>query len=124
MADFEEDNKIFVYRLTDRNLTAPEIDRLHRAMQIYGHNTLLYVRYADEAHPPGTVELAAPGLMIGYTDKFKISPDGQLSASPPSASWLAVCKRAHELWVVNKAERADQPGNPGNRCDPSMHLAS
>lgn len=108
MADLEEDNKIFVYRLTTRNLTPAEIDRLHRAMQSYGRNTLLYVRYADEAHPPGTVEFAAPGLLIGYTDKFKMSADGQLLASPPSASWLAVCRRAHELWL---AAKATQPGD-------------
>ena len=59
---------------------------------------LLYVRYEDPDHPNGTVELAAPGLMIGYMDRFKITVDGQLSASPPSASWLAVCKSAHALW--------------------------
>jgi hypothetical protein len=92
--DLEDGSKIFLYRITTRNLTPEEISRLHAAVRSYGDNTLLYVRYADAAHPTGTVELAAPGLMIGYMDRFKLMPDGQLYASPPSMSWLEICKNA------------------------------
>jgi len=95
IADLESGSKVFVYRLTDRNLTEAELARLHRAVRSYGENTLLYVRYADASHPNGTVEGAAPGLMVGYIDRFKMGPDGELSASPPSASWLAICKTAY-----------------------------
>ena len=98
IADLEEGTKIFVFRLTDRNLTTAEIDDLHDAMRAYGDNMLLYVRYEDETHSNGTVELVKPGLMIGYMDRFKLSPADQLSAAPPTASWLAVCRNAYALW--------------------------
>ena len=96
--DLEEGNKIFVFRLTDRHLADDELDRLHTAMRSYGDNTLLYVRYADAEHPNGLVELAAPGLIIGYIDRFKMSRTGELSAAPPTASWLRICQNAWELW--------------------------
>jgi hypothetical protein len=96
--DLEEGSKIFVFRLTNRDLTSPEIDDLHVAMRSYGTNTLLYVRYEDAAHPNGTVEVVKPGLMIGYMDRFKISRTDQLSAAPPTASWIAVCRTAYALW--------------------------
>ena len=106
IGDLESGSKIFVYRVTARNLEPGELARLHAAMRRYGDNMLLYVRYEDAAHPNGTVELAAPGLMVGYIDRFKISPEGQLSANPPSASWLAICNRAHALWQEQASNRA------------------
>jgi predicted Zn-dependent protease len=96
--DLEEGSKIFVFRLTDRNLTEQEVDDLHAAVRAYGNNTLLYVRYEDEAHPNGTVQAAKPGLLIGYMDRFKMARDGHLSSAPPTASWLAVCRNAYALW--------------------------
>ena len=96
--DLEEGNKIFVFRLTDRQLSEAELGRLHAAMRSYGDNTLLYVRYEDAGHPNGTVELAGPGLMIGYIDRFKVTPTGEISAAPATASWLKVCQNAWELW--------------------------
>ncbi len=106
IADLEEGSKIFVFRLTDRDLTPLELDELHAAMQSYGRNTLLYVRYEDAAHPNGTVEAVRPGLMIGYMDRFKISRSEQLSSAPATASWLAVCRNAYALW------RAADGGRP------------
>jgi tetratricopeptide (TPR) repeat protein len=96
--DLETGSKIFVFRLTDRNLTGAEIDDLHAAMRSYGDNTLLYVRYEDDAHPNGTVEAVKPGLLIGHMDRFKLSPSNQLSSAPATASWLAVCRNAYALW--------------------------
>jgi tetratricopeptide (TPR) repeat protein len=96
--DLEEGSKIFVFRLTDRDLTTLEIDELHAAMRAYGHNTLFYVRYEDEAHPNGTVQAVKPGLLVGYMDRFKMSRTDQLSSAPPTASWLAVCRNAYALW--------------------------
>jgi tetratricopeptide (TPR) repeat protein len=96
--DLEQGTKIFVFRLTDRNLTDAEVDQLHEAVRGYGNNTLLYVRYEDADHPNGTVEAVKPGLMIGYMDRFKMSHTGQLSAAPPTASWLAMCRNAYALW--------------------------
>jgi tetratricopeptide (TPR) repeat protein len=98
MEDLEQGTKILVFRVTDRDLTEDEIDRLHAAVRRYGDNTLLYVRYEDAAHPNGTVELSKPGLLIGYMDRFKMARTGELSAAPPTASWLAVCRNAFSLW--------------------------
>jgi tetratricopeptide (TPR) repeat protein len=96
--DLEQGSKIFVFRVTDRNLTTEEIDDLQAAMRAYGDNTLLYVRYEDDAHPNGTVEAVRPGLLVGYMDRFKLSRTGDLSSAPPTASWLAVCRNAYAMW--------------------------
>jgi tetratricopeptide (TPR) repeat protein len=100
--DLEQGTKIFVFRLTDRNLTDAEVDALHAAVRGYGNNTLLYVRYEDADHPNGTVEAVKPGLLMGYVDRFKMSHTGQLSAAPPTASWLAVCRNAYALWRASE----------------------
>jgi hypothetical protein len=96
--DLEQGSKIFVYRLSERDLSEAELDRLHTAMRSYGDNTLLYVRREDAEHVNGTVELVKPGLMVGYIDRFKVAPSGEISAAPPTASWLKICQNAWELW--------------------------
>jgi tetratricopeptide (TPR) repeat protein len=98
MDDLESGDKIFVWRLTERNLTDAELDRLQAAVNSYGKNVLLYVRLEDKNHPNGTVEVVRPGLMVGYMDRFKMAPDGSIAATPPSGSWAAICKKAHALW--------------------------
>jgi len=102
IADLEAGSKIFVWRCTERDLTEAEIARLHQAVRSYGDNFLFYVRRQDDAHPNGTVEQAAPGLLIGYIDRFKMSPEGVLASAPASASWLELCRRAaeHARWKV------------------------
>ena len=102
--DLEQGTKIFVFRVTDRNLTDSEINELHSALRMYGDNTLLYVRYEDEAHCNGTVVLSKPGLMIGYIDRFKMAMSGELFAAPPTASWLGVCRNAFALWRESKRD--------------------
>jgi len=101
--DLEQGSKIFVYRFSRRDLTDAELARLHAAVRSYGQNTLLYVRYASAAHPPGTVSLAAPGLLVGYMEKFKVSRTGQLEAVPPTDAWMAVCRAAYALWSEAQA---------------------
>jgi tetratricopeptide (TPR) repeat protein len=96
--DLEAGTKIFVYRLTDRELTGIELERLRAAMRSYGDSTLLYVRRADAQHPDGTVELAGPGLLVGSMDRFKVSPTGEVLAPAPTASWLTLCRNAWDLW--------------------------
>jgi tetratricopeptide (TPR) repeat protein len=98
IADLEAGDKIFVYRITNRNLTDDEVDQLWRAVRGYGDTTLLYVRYEDAQHPNGSVEYVKPGLMIGYMDRFKQLASGEMTAAPANASWAAVCMKAHELW--------------------------
>jgi tetratricopeptide (TPR) repeat protein len=101
--DLEEGSKIFVFRLTDRDLTTQEIDDLHAAMRAYGNNTLLYVRYETDENPNGTVEAVREGLLVGYMDRFKLSRTDQLSSAPPTSSWLAVCRNAYALWRAGAA---------------------
>jgi len=101
--DLEQGNKIFVYRLTDRNLSEAELDRLHAAMRVYGDNTLLYVRYETAEHPNGTVELDKPGLIVGYIDRFRLSPADEIAAVPPTESWLTICQNAWHLWTALRA---------------------
>ena len=95
--DLEEGSKIFIFRLTDRDLSTQEIDDLHAAMRAYGNNTLLYVRYEDDEHLNGTVEAVKPGLLLGYMDRFKMSRTNQLWSAPPTASWLTLCRNAYAL---------------------------
>jgi hypothetical protein len=92
--DLEAGEKIFAYRNMYRILTDMEIARLHAAVGSYGNSTLFYVRYADGEHPGGTVEVKAPGLLIGYIDHFAFSPDNKL-IKPVNYAWLAVCDRAY-----------------------------
>ena len=94
IADLKAHDKIFVWRCTERTLTDAEVARLHAALRSYGDNTLLYVQLADAGHLNGSVRIAADGLLIGYMDRFKVSPAGQLSSAPPTASWLRLCKEA------------------------------
>lgn len=96
--DLRAGNKIFVYKVLERNLTEKEIERICRAMRRYGDNTLLYVRYADAEHPFGTVERAAPGLMIGYIDRFSFSPE-DVNLGPATQSWLRICENAYRVWA-------------------------
>jgi hypothetical protein len=102
IADLKQGSKIFVFKLTPRNLTTPEISRLHKAMRHYGENTLLYVRYAEPDRPDGTVELIAPGLMIGYIDRFAVGRDGE-ELGPATPLWAAICKKAYDLWLAKPA---------------------
>jgi len=96
ITDLEAASKIFVFKVNSRNLLTAEIDRIHCAMRRYGDNTLLYVRYQDAEHPNGTVEIAKPGLMIGYIDHFTFSREGT-SLGAPFQSWLTLCTKAYEL---------------------------
>lgn len=95
--DLKAGAKIFVYKTSTRNLTDREVDQLHQAMRRYGDNTLLYVRYADAAHPNGTVETVGPGLMIGYIDRFSMSAAGE-QLGPATASWVPICQAAYRTW--------------------------
>lgn len=90
-------SKIFVYKVIARNLTDEEVGRIHRAMRRYGDNTLLYVGYADSDHPVGTVEIAKPGLILGYVERFAFSPD-DTNLGPATDGWLEVCVAAYRLW--------------------------
>jgi hypothetical protein len=97
IADLKSGTKIFVFKITARNLSDEELGRLRAAMRRYGNNTLLYVRYADVDNPSGTVKLVEPGLMIGYIDRFAMGKNGETYGSA-TVAWTAICETAYQLW--------------------------
>jgi hypothetical protein len=97
LEDLERGEKIFVFKIAERNLSASELARLHAAIRAFGPNTLLYVRYADAANPPGTVRKQAPGLLIGYIDQFSLAPSGE-PRTPSMSCWTDICSQAYRLW--------------------------
>jgi predicted Zn-dependent protease len=100
--DLEQGAKIFVYKNMYRNLTDDELARLHKAVRSYGDNMFLYVRYETADRPTGAVEIAGDGLMIGYIDHFSFSPDDE-PIGPATEGWLAVCRRALQIWSVSRS---------------------
>ena len=96
IANLKAGDRIFVFKNTMRNLTDPELVRLHAAVRAFGPSTLFYVRYADAMHPPGLVEVAGPGLIVGYIAHFAFSMANQpLGSAEPS--WLELCGKAYRL---------------------------
>jgi tetratricopeptide (TPR) repeat protein len=92
--DLATGERIFVH--FRKEATHPsQLQKLHRAVRHYGDNTLLFVRLADSAHKPGTVEAADEGLLIGYIDRFgKVPPYGWDIAFE---TWLEICRNALAL---------------------------
>lgn len=100
--DLAEGAKIFVYKIVERELEDEELGRIHQEMRRYGDNWLLYVRYADSAHPDGTVVVVSPGLMVGYIDHFQQSRRGE-SGPVVTHSWRAICRAAYDLWISSRS---------------------
>jgi tetratricopeptide (TPR) repeat protein len=101
--DLREARKIFVYKNMKRDLTEAELARLHAACRRYGDNTLLYIRYQDATHPAGEVRRAAPGLLVAAVEHFSHTPDTDLFIGPATEPLLAICRRAHALWLEDTA---------------------
>jgi tetratricopeptide (TPR) repeat protein len=95
--DLRAASKIFVYKIASRTLTDDELDRMHAAVRACGDATLLYVRPETDVKKHGTVEVAKPGLMIGYIDQFSVYREGG-RLTDQSASWAPICLRAYDLW--------------------------
>jgi tetratricopeptide (TPR) repeat protein len=100
--DLKDDQKIFVYRIPDRNLSEEELNSLYAAMRRYGNNALLNVRYPEGAFKPGDVVLARPGLMLGHIAAFSVSRSGRVGALPVN-DWLQVCRNAWAVWSKERA---------------------
>jgi tetratricopeptide repeat protein len=102
ITDLQAGSKIFVYKLTARNLSDQELAALHRAMREYGDNTLLYVRYPESDQAPGTVHMIQPGLMIGYIDRFWVDrDDNSIGPVPVLADHLSERVRALAISALN-----------------------
>jgi len=92
--DLQGGERVFVH-FRKENTSPTQLRRLHQAVRRYGETTLLFVQLSNAAHPPGTVELADQGLLIGYIDRFgKIPPYGWDIAFD---TWLKICRAALDL---------------------------
>jgi hypothetical protein len=93
LEDLEEARKIFVYHGMDP-LSEAEVLRLLEALRAYGPATLLWVDRGDARHQAGTVEVAAPGLLKAYIDRFA---PGDNAHDFSSDAWLEICRKAYRL---------------------------
>jgi len=90
--DLKAARKILVYKC-EAGLSDTEIAALDAALRRYSARTkLLCVRIADAAHAAGTLEPVAPGLLVGYIDKFS-------NADPSFEIWLDLCQRAAAIFT-------------------------
>jgi hypothetical protein len=93
LEDLKEGRKIFVYHGM-RPLAEAVALRLLAAIRSYGPGTLLWVELQDEAHPAGSVELIAPGLLKGYIDRFA---PGENAHDFSLDSWIDICRNTYRL---------------------------
>jgi tetratricopeptide (TPR) repeat protein len=124
VSDLQSGDKIFVFKNLQRNPTVQELARIHAAIRSYGDSTLFYVGYADASHPPGTVEAAAPGLLIGHMDHSIFASDSQ-PAGRSDGAWLALCQRAAECHA-SANQRTPPPApeaEPTPPAPPAKHRA-
>ena len=102
LTDLAEGEKIFVYRCTYRRLTDAELEALVANIRRLGNGWLLYVTLEDDEKPNETVEIVQDGLMVGYIDRFTISPAGMPSTAS-FESWLAICRKSLGLWEQHRS---------------------
>jgi hypothetical protein len=97
LGDLAAGEKIFVYRTFDGRLPDRTLERLATAVNRHGPNTLLYVTRASGSDQAFTVARVSPGLMIGYIDRFAVSPE-ELRPSHNVEGWGALCRAALSCW--------------------------
>ena len=98
----KSNSKIFVY-LQRHPVTDSEFDAFRAALASYGPATLLWVAASDRTHPPDSVELLDEHLMVGYLGR--LAPR-QALYDVDYASWIAICRRAYDLWPAGKSARS------------------
>jgi hypothetical protein len=67
------------------------VQALHSAIRRHGPGTLLHVRPVLPGMPSGTVEVVAPGLLVGYMDRLVAIGAGWDTAHE---AWLDLCRQA------------------------------
>jgi tetratricopeptide (TPR) repeat protein len=104
LEDLGEPSKIFVRTSSPDSQTPDRIMRLHGALCRHGPATLLFVQTTDEPARIGRAEWFAPGVLLGWIERFDVG-------SVLTRQWLAVCRSAYALWVAQQramaAPRAD-----------------
>jgi hypothetical protein len=112
LEDLENGEKIFVFKGMG---AMPEEEVLPLAMAIrrYGPNALLFVTLSDATHRGGTVEVRAPGFMVGYIDRFA---PGDNAHDFLLGQWVKLSRDAYRLRLAARglrpppASRAPPPG--------------
>ncbi len=92
--DLRAGEKTFVYKNMKRILTNTEIERLHKAVNRYGNNFLVYIRLENKDNRPGSVEIKTEGLMIGYVDHFSHSAEEDAYLGEANDAFLMICREA------------------------------
>lgn len=92
--DLRAGEKIFLYKAVTP-LTDAAIMPLWRAVSAYGPNTLVVARIAEPGHPPGSVRVVEPGLLVGYFDRSS-------TTDPSFDVWLDICRRSHAIWQATR----------------------
>jgi len=100
--DFAVAEKIFVYKISSRNLDRAEVQAIHALLQRYGRVTLLYVRYSDADHPGGSVEWWGERLLVGYIQRFSMTKAGE-AITPLMPEWVSICTGALKLVAASSA---------------------
>jgi tetratricopeptide (TPR) repeat protein len=123
VGDLQAGEKIFVYRVIDRELTQAAIFRLAQAVNRFGRNIMLFVALADEHHPAFHVRHVHPGLMIGYIDFFR-ARGGQFREWNHDG-WLRLCREALRVWQANTPESLELPEIPDEQDEavPQMNAS-
>ncbi len=93
LEDIEAGEKTFVFKGMGA-MPEEEVYPLAVALRRYGPNTLLFVNISDADHPGGTVEMRAPGFLVGYLDRFSPSED---ASDFLLSQWVKLCKTTYRL---------------------------
>jgi len=93
LADLEEGAKIFVFKALTPT-PAQQLDRIMRALRVYGGAKLLWVELAGTL-PAGRIEDCGGGLLRGSLSV--INPVRRGSWDIPFEEWLALCRAAATL---------------------------
>ena len=80
------------------------IQAIAAELQTYAPTLLLWVKVADAAQVPGSVERVSAGLLHGYVSRYGDYDGGP---RPPIEEWIRVCANAYRLW-----RGADPPQAP------------
>ncbi|HVH79784.1 MAG TPA: hypothetical protein VM782_10365, partial [Stellaceae bacterium] len=90
--ELSEEQKIFVYKMTNRDFPVGKATDLFSVMKTYGENNkLLFVVHDSDISAPFVIEKIDRGLVIA-----RIKHDESQYGPINSDAWMALCKRVHE----------------------------
>ncbi|WP_419728676.1 hypothetical protein [Lichenicola sp.] len=103
--DFEDGDKIWVYRDMKPMADLPEVYSLHHAINRHGPNKLLWVTRVVTGRPAGAVEWIAPNLLRAYSDQTH--GDAQTF---DAQKWLQLCIDAYRAFGESTGKAASRTG--------------